>query len=212
MAKVSSEQVRKLREYSGLSVADCKELLGLAAGDFARAKFMADTTKAQLASVEADRSGPRRRATDPVFGRITWDWQWEGRSAAKTLGKKVGVSVESADGSPPDERQRSAYREFLRAEHKLAGAVRGAHLRYYRKARRLWARQMDEEFLNDLAPPVRSAGEVVAQLEAPTVHVPRQPRRGWEVSLRWERAWDPEHGHQVTIRHGTVRAAGPPDG
>jgi hypothetical protein len=210
--KISPEQVEKLRKYSGLSKPECRELLGLAEGDYPLARFMADSTKAAYASVEAARTRPKKRATDPVFGRITWDFQWEGRGAAKTLGKKVRVSVESADAAPPDERQREAYRQFLRAEKKVAPAVRAAHLRYYRKFRRMLSRDGDEQLLSQIAPPLRSADDVVAMLEQPTVHVPRQPRRGWDVQLQWECDWDPEHGHQVTIRSGAIRSVGPQGG
>ena len=212
MGKVSADQVQQLQRYSGLSKTDCKELIELAQGDMRRARFMADSTNAALASLREERPGPRKRMADPAFGRLTWDGQWQGRAAAGTLGKKVGLTVESADGGAPDERQRSAYRRYLRLEEKLTADLDEAHLRYYRKARRAWGRTMARDFLDDLAPPVASAEEVVAQLNDPTLHVPRQPRRGWEVHIRWECDWDPEHGHQVTIRDGAVRYAGPQEG
>jgi hypothetical protein len=107
--KISPDQVDKLHHRTGLSKKECKELLGLAQGDYSLARFMADSTRAAYASVEDARTRPKKRATDPVVGRITWDFQWEGRGAAKTLGTKVRISVESADASPPDEGRRQLW-------------------------------------------------------------------------------------------------------
>lgn len=150
----------------------------------------------------------RRVLTDPVFGRVSWEIYWKGRTATKTLGKTVELTIESPDGAPPTDAQKSAYAAFLKCELALVEDIAAAHLRYYKKTRKLFSAHFDIDFLDELMPPVESAAEVKRQLSLPTVHIPQQPRRGWQVDLQWECDWDAEHGHEVTIRNGKVARVG----
>jgi hypothetical protein len=172
------------------------------------ARFIARTLRYAEAS---ERLGPEvksRRSKDPVFGNISWKHQWKGKSAARTLGLKPSLTVESPEGAPPDERQWEAYRSFLKHERALSRPLKDANFRYYLKTRKRWAKDESPEFLDEVAPDVASPKDVAAMLSDATVHVPKQPRTGWEVRLRWHCAWDEEHGHEARIRNGQIKRVG----
>ena len=212
MTKTTPVRVERLAKTARLSKKEARELLVSSDGDMGLARFIARTLRY---AEESDRLGPEvksRRAKDPVFGNITWKHQWKGRSAARTLGPKPSLTVESADGAPPDESQREAYRLFLKHERPLSRPLKDANFRYYRKTRKRWAKWETPEFLDEVAPDVASPKEVAAMLSDATVHVPKQPRAGWEVHLRWHCAWDEEHGHEARVRNGQVTRVGPAGG
>jgi hypothetical protein len=208
MAKVTPERVDKLAQRTGRSKKDCRDLLQAAGGDMGMARYMAGLLRYHDASERVGPAVKPKRLKDPVFGNLNWKHQWTGKSAPRPAGNKRAVTVESTGGAPPDERQREAYRAFLKHERALSRPLKEANFRYYRKTRKRWARTEDPDFLEEIAPDVKSANDVAAMLSHASVHVPRQPRRGWQVHLRWQCAWDEEHGHEARIRDGEIKRIG----
>jgi hypothetical protein len=145
------------------------------------------------------------------FGDLSWDhgW-WKGSLDIPGWGGPVEVTfgpIEDAPSPLPTSAQLEAVRQFAATGEEIRRRVDTASLEYYRQLRAeyLAARYRERR---DPFSEVDEPSDLWRLLSNLSLHVPEQTPDGWAVEICWECHWDPEHGHQVTVRDGEVTGIG----
>lgn len=168
-----------------------------------------------IRKIRRSRKAHGKTIDDPVFGQLTYNWLcvWEGTVALGEFGDEVALSVSVEGVEPPSDAQRHAYQALLADLGKLHKSVERANLKYYNDVvLGEWREQELQERPDDRAsimrdmPDVDDASLLWKWLTDPALSIPKQEDEGWVVELAWNARWDEEHGHEVTIKNGRVKA------
>jgi hypothetical protein len=168
-----------------------------------------------IREIRQSRKAHGKTIDDPVFGQLTYNWlgSWAGTVALGEFGDEVALSISADRGEPPSDAQRSAYQALVADLSKLHTAVERANLKFYNEVvlgdwREQELRERPDEralIMRDM-PDVDDASLLWKWLTYPALSIPKQEDEGWVVELAWNARWDEEHGHDVTIKNGRVKA------
>lgn len=157
-----------------------------------------------------------RSIEDPTFGLVRWrDGVWITQKKWKFCGKQLKVEVEKDAWSedPPDEKQREAFNEFIRALPEVQSQFEAALLKQYESKRPELIAENETDFMKAWAvnypemiksyPPIDSLPGIWKFAKLAGIHVGDQiVDHGVAILYRW--TWDVEHQYELWFEKGQL--------
>jgi hypothetical protein len=141
---------------------------------------------------------------DPVFGHLVRGRNnWDGRITIPGLTENAPVEIELDDDlprdSPPDDRQRAIFREFIsRCDSALVSRIEQQLFEFVGIYRQFDLPSRPKASVER----IRKPQDVWQEMANLSVFVPLQTEELGLLHLQWNAKWDEEHGMQVLYREG----------
>lgn len=149
---------------------------------------------------------------DKLFGELTYDYGWNGKTDITILNKRIFIDLfincELNEMISPN--QRVAFIEFRENSLEIIKDAEEAILKYYRDVFKDYQAQLDDlELIKEKAPDISTIEELYKLVSPTTLLIDYDFNDNTNrVGILYDCTWEPEHGLAVKIENGSVVKVG----